>query len=551
MSKQLILLQKHFDTALETPNGIKKLRELILTLAMQGKLVPQDPNDQPASELLKEIEAEKKRLIKEGKIKKQEPLPPIKPEEIPYPVPDGWVWCKLGSITNIQTGKKDVNEGHENGEYPFFSCAQIPLKSNDYSYDCESLLLPGNGANVGQVTYYNGKFEAYQRTYILNNFFFGTINYIQCSIQARFLKSLEGKQYGSAINYIKLGSLTDFLIPLPPLAEQKQIVAKIDALMALCDKLETERNARNQKKLNLHTAAINRLLTANESETFDASWQFIKRNFGELYSTTENVKSLKKSILQLAVQGKLVPQDPQDQPASELLKEIEREKNRLIKEGKIKKQEPLPPIKPEEIPYSVPKNWAWVRLHEVIDVRDGTHDSPKYLDSGIPLITSKDFVNGEIDFSQAKFISLEDHNKIKIRSKVDKDDILFSMIGGNIGNMVMVNFDNIEFSIKNVALFKYYDNTKVLPHYLIIFLKVMTSKIQSNASGGAQPFVSLTFLRNHHFPLPPLAEQKRIVAKIDALRKKDRTVNRKTDRNTQCCTGECVGENYEIKVSIY
>ncbi len=517
MSKQLILLQKHFDTALETPNGIKKLRELILTLAMQGKLVPQDPNDQPASELLKEIEAEKKRLIKEGKIKKQEPLPPIKPEEIPYPVPDGWVWCKLGSITNIQTGKKDVNEGHENGEYPFFSCAQIPLKSNDYSYDCESLLLPGNGANVGQVTYYNGKFEAYQRTYILNNFFFGTINYIQCSIQARFLKSLEGKQYGSAINYIKLGSLTDFLIPLPPLAEQKQIVAKIDALMALCDKLETERNARNQKKLNLHTAAINRLLTANESETFDASWQFIKRNFGELYSTTENVKSLKKSILQLAVQGKLVPQDPQDQPASELLKEIEREKNRLIKEGKIKKQEPLPPIKPEEIPYSVPKNWAWVRLHEVIDVRDGTHDSPKYLDSGIPLITSKDFVNGEIDFSQAKFISLEDHNKIKIRSKVDKDDILFSMIGGNIGNMVMVNFDNIEFSIKNVALFKYYDNTKVLPHYLIIFLKVMTSKIQSNASGGAQPFVSLTFLRNHHFPLPPLAEQKRIVAKIDAL----------------------------------
>ena len=231
-------LNNHFDIILEAPNGIKKLRELILTLAMQGKLVPQDPNDQPASELLKEIEAEKKRLVKAGKIKAPKPLLEIKPEDLPYEVPKGWEWVRLAFLATIQTGKKDVNEGHENGQYPFFSCAMEPLNSNEFSFDCEALLLPGNGANVGQISYYRGKFEAYQRMYVLKDFYKDSAMYIEKVLNALFLKSLEGKQYGSAINYIKIGNLTDFLVPFPPLAEQKRIVAKIDHLMVLCDNLK-------------------------------------------------------------------------------------------------------------------------------------------------------------------------------------------------------------------------------------------------------------------------------------------------------------------------
>jgi len=249
----------NFDPLYSVKENVAELKKAILTLAMQGKLVSQNPNDQPASELLKEIQAEKEKIASREGAKargKGKELPPIKPEEIPYQVPESWEWCRLGEISSVQTGKKDVNEGHENGHYPFFSCAQIPLKSNEYSYDTEALLLPGNGANVGQVTYFNGKFEAYQRTYILSDFFPNTIVFVQKTLEARFLKSLEGKQYGSAINYIKLGSLTDFLVPLPPLAEQKRIVAKIDELMALCDKLEKQIDQATTKQTALFDAVL-------------------------------------------------------------------------------------------------------------------------------------------------------------------------------------------------------------------------------------------------------------------------------------------------------
>jgi type I restriction enzyme, S subunit len=214
--------------------------------------------------------------------------------------------------------------------------------------------------------------------------------------------------------------------------------------------------------------------------------------------------------------GKLVPQDKNDQPARELLKEIQAEKERLVKEGKIRKMDALPPIKDEEKPFVLPEGWEWVRLGDVIDVRDGTHDSPKYVISGIPLVTSKDFENGNINFSNVKRITIEDHSKIKIRSNVERDDILYSMIGGNIGNMVLVDTDK-EFSIKNLALFKHFDKRRITPNFLMLYLKVITFQIQRQAVGGAQPFVSLTILRNQKFPLPPLAEQKRIVEKVDEL----------------------------------
>jgi len=157
-----------------------------------------------------------------------------------------------------------------------------------------------------------------------------------------------------------------------------------------------------------------------------------------------------------------------------------------------------------------------VRLQEIFDVRDGTHDTPKYIKEGIPLVTSRCFSNGEIDFSLAQNISINDHKEIQKRSNVEKQDILFSMIGGNLGNMVMVKTDK-EFSIKNVALFKYYSKKLTSPYYLKLFLEHLANGIQLKAAGGAQPFVTLNFLRNHIFLLPPLAEQKRIVEKVNKL----------------------------------
>ncbi|MDV0373776.1 restriction endonuclease subunit S [Klebsiella michiganensis] len=227
------------------------------------------------------------------------------------------------------------------------------------------------------------------------------------------------------------------------------------------------------------------------------------------------IKKLRELILELAVRGKLVPQDPNDEPASVLLKRIAAEKAELVKQGKIKKQKPLPEISEEEKPFELPEGWEWARLVEIYDVRDGTHDTPKYQSEGYPLVTSKNLSSGKLNFDDIKFISKEAHEKIKERSFVEFNDILFAMIG-SIGNPAIVDTQN-EFSIKNVALFKYYSKDLSVPEYLRCVLESLSLVLRNTSSGGVQPFVSLSTLRNTVMALPPLAEQYRIVVKLTAL----------------------------------
>ena len=226
-------------------------------------------------------------------------------------------------------------------------------------------------------------------------------------------------------------------------------------------------------------------------------------------------QELKNSILQLAIQGKLVPQRPEEGNAEDLYKQIQAEKQKLIKEGKIKKEKPLPPITDNEKPFEIPASWKWVRLYDILDVRDGTHDTPKYVIKGIPLVTSKNLINNTINFETAKLISIEDAKYINTRSVVDTGDILFAMIG-TIGNPVLVKKDR-EFCIKNMALFKPIDCKLFEMLYLFWYLQKEQDSMKKKASGGVQSFVSLKYLRNYLLPLPPLAEQKRIVAKIEEI----------------------------------
>jgi type I restriction enzyme S subunit len=167
------------------------------------------------------------------------------------------------------------------------------------------------------------------------------------------------------------------------------------------------------------------------------------------------------------------------------------------------------------VPYALPQGWEWVRLNDALDVRDGTHDTPKYVASGYPLITSKNIYSGTLRFDDVKYISVEDHQKISERSKVDAGDILFVMIG-SIGNPVIVECDT-EFSIKNMALFKYFIEGRPDNRYLHYFLTHAQENMKAISSGAVQSFVSLGFLRSYLLPLPPIAEQHRIVAKIDQL----------------------------------
>jgi len=200
---------------------IQQAKSQVLSDAVAGKLTHQDPNDEPAEELLKRI----------GK---------TTAPDTPYEkmLPKGWAWCKLGDIVNIKTGKKDANYGDKDGKYPFFTCALLPIKCNNYSFDMEAILLPGNGANVGEVIYFKGKFEAYQRTYILN-FSIEYIRFFYYVLKALWKKSLEGKQFGSATNYIRLSNIEELIIPLPPLAEQQRIVEKIESYFTFFDAIES------------------------------------------------------------------------------------------------------------------------------------------------------------------------------------------------------------------------------------------------------------------------------------------------------------------------
>ena len=233
-----------------------------------------------------------------------------------------------------------------------------------------------------------------------------------------------------------------------------------------------------------------------------------------------DTKKLRQKILDLAIHGKLVPQDPNDEPASVLLERIKAEKERLIKEGKIKKSKKSTKASDtphyENVPFEVQESWVWCKFQDCMDVRDGTHDSPKYTQEGYPLITSKDFKNGQFDFSKTRYISEVDYKNIIKRSKVDIGDILYSMIGGNIGSMIYIQHDNyFDMAIKNVALFKPYQNSDISTKYIAYFLESKIKEYQAIAIGGAQPFVGLDIFRNTLVPLPPLAEQHRIITEIE------------------------------------
>lgn len=223
---------------------------------------------------------------------------------------------------------------------------------------------------------------------------------------------------------------------------------------------------------------------------------------------------LRYAVMQAAFEGKVVQQNALDTPIFKTLSVIKNVKNELI-QNKIIKQFKTSPIKKEET-LNVPDNWFISRLNDVIDVRDGTHDSPKYQSTGIPFITSKNLVNGTIDFTNVKYISKEDADNFNKRSKVSNGDILMAMIG-SIGKPVLVQNIDTEFAIKNVALFKKYEGTDINMAYVYLYLKYAEMKMNNESTGGVQKFVSLSYLRNYIIPLPPIEEQARIVAKVDEI----------------------------------
>jgi type I restriction enzyme, S subunit len=538
------LLDKYFETAFAAPDGIKRLRELILTLAMQGKLVPQNSQERSASELLKEIEVEKKRLIKEGKIKKSKPLPDIAPDEIPYDLPNSWEWVRLDNIASyIQRGKSPKYV--DKSDFPVISqkCVQwrgLEIKKAKFicsdslkKYAEERFLKTGDLlwnstglGTLGRVGIYIHEENVYEKVVadshvtVIRPIFIES-KFLYFWIASDFVQSeIEAKSSGST-KQIELATSTikNHLFPLPPLDEQHRIVEKIDRLMEQVDRLEKLQKERDRKQLIIHSAASDRLLKASDRNSFNDAWNFIQENFNELYSVKENINELRKAILQLAVMGKLVPQNPKDPPASELLKEIEAEKKRLIKEGKIKKQKPLPEIKPEEIPYELPKSWIWCRVENLAElITSGSRNWAKYYsNSGAIFVTMGNLSRGnyQLRMDNIRYVKPPQDSEGD-RTKLEPNDLLIS-ITGDVGNLGLIpeNFGEAYINQHTCLLrFMYQCRNRYFPE----FMRSPLAKGQFDApQRGVKNSFRLGDVGEMIVPLPPLDEQHRIVEKIDRL----------------------------------
>lgn len=524
------MLLSNMELLAAAPGGVAKLRELILTLAVQGKLVPQDPADEPAGALLQKIRAEKDRLIADGKIKRDKPLAEIAEEEKPFGLPEGWEWGRLADLAYPQAGFAFKSSGFNDAGHGLPLIRIRDVGDNDPAtfftgeFRPEFVVQPGDWLismdGEFRVREWRGP-DALLNQRVTRLIFFGDElfkPFISTALQFR-LHELQGTKAYTTVDHLSGGQIAAAVIPVPPLNEQSRIVTRVEELMRLCDALEAKCQLEAAQHAQLVSTLLGTLTASTTPEELADNWQRVAQHFDLLLDRPEAIDALEQTLLQLAVRGMLVPQEPSDEPACTLLARIRTEKDRLIAEGKIKRDKPLPLITNEEKPFELPVGWEWVRMQEAFDVRDGTHDTPKYVEKdGVPLITSRNFESGKIRFDDAKSISRSDHELIMRRSRVDRGDILYSMIGGNIGNQVLVDTDR-EFSIKNVALFKYVSRSCTLPLYLNLFLQTVTLSLQARAVGGAQPFVSLSLLRNIPFPLPPTAEQSRIVTRVTALRR--------------------------------
>ncbi len=467
------------------------LRERILDLAMRGKLVPQDPNDEPASVLLEKIKAEKEELVKEKKIKKSKPLPAITDDEKPFNIPDSWEWVRFSELFNIEGGsqppKSTFSDTGGKGKIRLFQIRDygenpvpvyIPIDKAKKISQIGDILLARYGASLGKVFFaeygaYNVAlakvlFNFKSEDFILKKYLF---YYFKSELYQNFVRS-NSRSAQAGFNKSDLNRL---VFPVPPISEQKRIAAKIAQLFALLRKVESS-----------------------------------TQQYAELQTL------LKSKVLNLAMRGKLVKQDPNDEPASVLLEKIKGEKAELAKEKKIKKSKPLPPITDEEKPFDIPDSWEWVRLGDIL--KPEIHQKPQqnflYIDIASVDNTINKITNPtKVNVSNDKIAS-------RARQLLDSDDILFSVVRPYLKNIAMVP-NTSDYKIGSTGFYVLKPFSLIDRKY--IFYLVLSNYVIQNMTkkmkGDNSPSIRKGDLQNLVVPLPPRVEQKHIVDKIISLYK--------------------------------
>ena len=521
-----------FDRLIQSAESVHRLRRFVLDLAVRGKLAPQDPNDEPASKLLKRIAAEKARLVKAGKIRKEKSLPEIAPDEIPFGAPQGWEWVRLASSTIIVQG--------------------FAFSSGDFATDPDAGYPLIKIGDIGTSTPKVFIKEPHDPAYLVNrgDILVGLSGSIKCAIWegptallnqriARIAPSSgdllsawllfgvnvcidkwKDETSKLTVQNVKARQLYESLIPLPPVAEQHRIVAKVNELMALCKRLEAARAEREATRDRLATASLARLNAPDpEPAIFQCDVAFALNNLTPLTTRSDQIKALRQTILNLAVRGKLVPQDPNDEPASELLKRIATEKARLVKAGKAKRGKALPPISENQTKVPLPTSWFWCRLGNLSKlVTSGSRGWAKYYSREGAIFVrmgnlSKEHYRLRLDHIQHV---KPPSNREGTRTQLDTGDLLIS-ITGDVGMLGLIpeNFGEAYIN-QHTAMVRPVDEMK--GRYLAEFFRSPFAKDQFNApQRGIKNSFRLTDITQFLVPLPPLAEQHRIVAKVDEL----------------------------------
>lgn len=470
----------------------QELKNSILQLAIQGKLVEQRPEEGTGEELYRQIQSEKQKLIREGKIKKEKPLPDIAEDEVPFDIPESWKWVRLGASFFVEMGQSpDGNsisiqsqgiEFHQGkvyfGKKELLTSPQNTTAPTKYA-DKNSVLLCVR-APVGKVNITRRKICIGRGLCAISSLCKISAEFIYfwlASMESAFLKKATGTTFVAITGEI----VKSQPFPLPPLAEQKRIVAKIEELLPLIDRYEK---------------AWSRLEEFNRR--FPADMQ--------------------KSLLQMAIQGKLVEQRPEEGTGEELYRQIQAEKQRLIKEGKIKKEKPLPDIAEDEVPFEIPESWKWCFVGELFSHNTGKamNASAKKVDKSGSIrkfITTSNLYWNAFDFSTIKQMFFSD-DELE-RCTIKKGDLLMNEGGAYFGRTAIWNYD-YEICFQNhVHRLRPYSDIELMYFYHVFFFYRNMNMMR--AKGTAMPGLSSVTLHNMMIPLPPLAEQKRIVAKLEEL----------------------------------
>ncbi|MBS9907025.1 restriction endonuclease subunit S [Vibrio alginolyticus] len=502
--------------------GVKKLRELILELAVRGKLVPQNPNDEPASFLLQRISEEKTQLIKEKKITKPKKLPAIKKQDITFALPEGWQACYFGDIYSLVYGDNlPKAKRTESGEFLVYGSNGSVGTHNLFSVGSPCLVI-GRKGSAGAINLSDQPCWVTDVAYSLIPPVGISLKYCFLHLQTLGLDSL-GKGIKPGLNRNEANAL---VVCIPPSDEQHRIVAKVDELMALCDQLEQQTEASIEAHQVLVTTLLDTLTNSADADELMQSWARISEHFDTLFTTEESIDQLKQTILQLAVMGKLVPQDPSDEPAAELLKRIAEEKAQLVKEKKIKKQKALPPISEDEKPFELPSGWEWCHLNSLISEMDAgwspacpPEASPNHETWGVLKTTAVQ----NMEYREYENKVLSSSKEPRPQYEVKNGDILITRAGpkNRVGVSCLVQTTRPKLMISDKIIRFHLIELGMSNNFVSLCLNAgATSEyLESSKSGMAesQMNISQDKLKMAPIPLPPIREQTLIAKKVEEL----------------------------------